>query len=218
MIDKFSSISPDKLGITANKQTNKPAVRKKDVHMVRNERTAGFIPSWSWGGSSANSTDINKVKEKGNNFRAQESKQGDFAKILADQQPLAEDEAAKKEFGFKDLVDMVNPLQHIPLVNYVYREITGDEIRPISKIIGGGIFGGPAGMAGGLVSVVVEEETGKDTIGHAVSLVRKNGDEKDNNIKAGNNSFASKYETYSKNSGKVLAANGRTAGYIRKIS
>lgn len=65
-------------------------------------------------------------------------------------------------FGFLDLVDMVNPLQHIPLVNMIYRGLTGDEIKPISQIIGGAAFGGPLGAAGGIASAIVKNETGKD--------------------------------------------------------
>ena len=40
-------------------------------------------------------------------------------------------------FGFLDLLDMVNPLQHIPVVGPVYRSVTGDTIKPISQMVGG---------------------------------------------------------------------------------
>ena len=76
-----------------------------------------------------------------------------------------------EEFGFGDLVDMVNPLQHIPLVNHLYRNITGDEIKPISRIIGGSIFGGPIGGAAALVNVAVESETGKDVTENMLAMV-----------------------------------------------
>ncbi|MEP4884867.1 MAG: hypothetical protein ABJ215_00715, partial [Alphaproteobacteria bacterium] len=39
---------------------------------------------------------------------------------------------------FSTLLDIVNPLQHIPLVSSLYREITGDEISPSARIVGGG--------------------------------------------------------------------------------
>ena len=79
-------------------------------------------------------------------------------------------QAGTGTFGFADLLDMVNPLQHIPLVNLAYRKITHDAIKPVSTIIGGGIFGGPAGVAGSLVNVVIEEETGKDVLGNVMAL------------------------------------------------
>ena len=40
-------------------------------------------------------------------------------------------------FTFLDFIDMINPLQHIPLVGSAYRELTGDEIDPASRVIGG---------------------------------------------------------------------------------
>lgn len=77
-----------------------------------------------------------------------------------------------ESFGFFDLLDMLNPLQHIPLVSHLYRSLTGDEIKPISKIIGGTLFGGPAGGAGALANVIIEHETGADVTGNVIALVR----------------------------------------------
>ncbi len=74
------------------------------------------------------------------------------------------------DFSFFDLVDMVNPLQHIPVLNLAYRAITGDEIKPISQIIGGAAYGGFAGAASGLVNAIVEEETGDNIGGHIASF------------------------------------------------
>ncbi len=84
---------------------------------------------------------------------------------------ISENNNKENEFGFLDIIDMVNPLQHIPIVNLAYREITGDEIKPASKIIGGGIFGGPLGAASGIVDTIVKQETGKDIIGNASSFI-----------------------------------------------
>ena len=46
-----------------------------------------------------------------------------------------------KPFGqdgmtFLDFLDIINPLQHIPLVSTIYRKITGDTIDPASRIAG----------------------------------------------------------------------------------
>ncbi len=93
----------------------------------------------------------------------------DFATALSaiEQTPQPDD-----QFGFADLVDMVNPLQHIPLVSTVYRNVTGDEIKPISRILGGAVFGGAVGAAAGIVNTVVEAETGKDIADNMVAFVR----------------------------------------------
>lgn len=63
---------------------------------------------------------------------------------------------------FGDVVDIVNPLQHLPVVSTLYRAITGDEIDPGARMIGGALFGGPAGFAGAVVNNAMVEHTGKD--------------------------------------------------------
>lgn len=65
-------------------------------------------------------------------------------------------------FGFDDLIDIVNPLQHLPVVGHVYRAVTGDEIGMVPRMVGGFLFGGPAGMAVATVNAGVEAGTGKD--------------------------------------------------------
>jgi hypothetical protein len=65
-------------------------------------------------------------------------------------------------FSFWDLLDVVNPLQHIPVVGTVYRAVTGDKISNFSRIAGGAVFGGLAGAAVGLVNTVAVQEAGKD--------------------------------------------------------
>lgn len=61
-----------------------------------------------------------------------------------------------------DVVDIVNPLQHIPVVSSVYRELTGDTIDGAGRILGGLLFGGPLGMVGGIGSTVMAQTTGGD--------------------------------------------------------
>ncbi|MEQ8427368.1 MAG: hypothetical protein RLT87_12835 [Gammaproteobacteria bacterium] len=63
---------------------------------------------------------------------------------------------SKMKHGFADLLDIINPLQHIPLVGSIYRHITGDEIKPVMKIAGGALFGGPLGAAISVASVAFD--------------------------------------------------------------
>lgn len=77
----------------------------------------------------------------------------------------------ESEFGFADLLDMINPLQHLPLVSNVYRYVTGDEIKPAARIVGGAAFGGFLGAASGLANTILEEETGKDLPGNVMAMV-----------------------------------------------
>lgn len=83
--------------------------------------------------------------------------------------PLPDDAPAKEfsffgddGFSFWDMVDVVNPLQHIPFVSTLYREMTGDTIAPAPRVAGSTLFFGPIGLAGALANVFVEESTGKD--------------------------------------------------------
>lgn len=86
--------------------------------------------------------------------------------------PLAAQDAPQAdEFGFFDLVDMINPLQHIPVVSSIYRAVTGDEIKPVSQIVGGAAFGGVLGAASGIANAIVQEETGKDIGGNVIGMV-----------------------------------------------
>lgn len=64
--------------------------------------------------------------------------------------------------SFWDFLDVINPLQHIPIVGHIYREITGDTIQPASKVMGGILFGGVVGGMASLANAVVEEAKGKD--------------------------------------------------------
>jgi Flp pilus assembly protein TadD len=70
-----------------------------------------------------------------------------------------------------DLVDVVNPLQHIPVVASIYRNVTDDEIKPAARIAGGTLFGGILGFAAALADSVVEEINGEDIAGTAIAAV-----------------------------------------------
>ncbi len=74
-------------------------------------------------------------------------------------------------FGFDDLIDIINPLQHIPVVSTIYREITGDEIAPGPRMLGGGIVGGVVGFVASAANVIFEQETGKDVGGAVVAAL-----------------------------------------------
>lgn len=74
-------------------------------------------------------------------------------------------------FGFDDLVDAINPLQHIPVVSSIYRWLTGDEISPGARMAGGALFGGPIGLAGSVANLVIDETTGRDLGEHAMAMV-----------------------------------------------
>jgi hypothetical protein len=74
-------------------------------------------------------------------------------------------------FSFRDLIDIVNPLQHLPVVSTLYRWITGDTIGALPRIIGDGIYGGPIGLVAGLFNAAVKQESGKDTGEQVIALL-----------------------------------------------
>ncbi|MDF1721089.1 MAG: hypothetical protein P1U65_10475 [Minwuia sp.] len=86
-------------------------------------------------------------------------------------QAVAAASEADEGFSFFDLLDVVNPLQHIPLVSTLYREISGDEIGNPARIAGGFLFGGVFGLAGSIANALVDEVTGKDVGDHVMEFV-----------------------------------------------
>lgn len=87
--------------------------------------------------------------------------------LTARQRELGFDGQSSGDFTFGDFLDIINPLQHIPLVSTLYREITGDEISPHARIIGDTLFGGPSGFVAAAANVFFEEVAGED-LGEAV--------------------------------------------------
>jgi len=77
----------------------------------------------------------------------------------------------KEQFGFRDVVDIINPLQHLPIVATVYRQMTGDKIGLAPRVIGGAIWGRIGGFVSGLINAVVDWFTGKDIGDHIYSAL-----------------------------------------------
>lgn len=125
------------------------------------ERTAGPIPTF---GSMVQET---ALAAQGNaNAYAPASNSGNNTPDIAYETKQPQD-----DFSFGDVIDMINPLQHLPVIGTLYRKFTGDAIKPISNIIGGAIFGGPVGAVSSTVNVIVKDRTGKDVAENAFSLV-----------------------------------------------
>jgi hypothetical protein len=77
----------------------------------------------------------------------------------------------QKGFQFHDLLDAINPLQHLPVISSVYRWITGDTIGNIPRIVGDALYGGIPGFVSGVFGVLLKEETGKDVGEHVVATL-----------------------------------------------
>ena len=107
-------------------------------------------------------------------------KQGPSAEAFAlSSEPRPERSSGFKLFGSDgftalDAIDIVNPLQHLPIIGPLYRKFTGDSLDPFSRIAGNTLFFGPFGAAFSSINVAVEEITGKD-IGSNVLAILNNG-------------------------------------------
>jgi hypothetical protein len=61
-------------------------------------------------------------------------------------------DVASMSMSFDDFVDMVNPLEHIPVISSIYRAIAGETINPVSRIAGDTLYGGIMGLASAALS------------------------------------------------------------------
>jgi hypothetical protein len=95
--------------------------------------------------------------------------------VLPEASPEGSNFFGEDGLTFGDLLDIINPLQHIPIVSTIYRAITGDEISPGSRLAGGALFGGPIGAGLAMVNAMVEQSSGMD-IGDTV-LAALTGDD-----------------------------------------
>lgn len=72
--------------------------------------------------------------------------------------PLREDEAVPMpvEISFGDFLANLNPLHHIPVAGWAYRQITGESVNPAFRALGGFLLGGPVGAIIAAVGAMAE--------------------------------------------------------------
>jgi len=94
---------------------------------------------------------------------------------------LQPEQPTKRDAGFEafgedgftvlDAIDIVNPLQQLPLIGTIYRELTGDTLDPFSRMAGSTLYFGPIGAAASAANVVMEAFTGKDVGAHMMAFI-----------------------------------------------
>ena len=103
----------------------------------------------------------------------------DHANRLDDRQESSAKEEEKKDtkpwfgddgFTFLDFLDVINPLQNIPIVNTLYRQLSNDEMSKGARLMGGTLYGGPIGFVGALADISTEEATGRSISEHITGL------------------------------------------------
>lgn len=75
--------------------------------------------------------------------------------------PGAEAQTHDADLRFGDLLDVVNPLQHIPGLASIYRGLTGDEISAPARILGAALYTGPVGFVLAAADAVFAEVNGR---------------------------------------------------------
>ena len=140
-----------------------------EMRTQQNARTAGSMPTWKQAHVEKVSTGYIEQSLTNALVNPSQSPSSSALALKAPVEPTGI--STETPFTFSDMIDMVNPLQHIPVVSHLYRHFTGDQIRPIGRMIGGGIYGGPLGVASALVNSVVEYETGNDMVGNAFGFM-----------------------------------------------
>jgi hypothetical protein len=72
---------------------------------------------------------------------------------------------------FQDMLDTLNPLQHIPVVSNLYRAISGETTSTGARLAGDALFGGPIGFIASLLDTIIESGTGSSFAGNIVAAV-----------------------------------------------
>jgi len=82
--------------------------------------------------------------------------------------PVSADQSSKDskssdwDFSFHNLLSIINPLEHLPVIGTIYRAITGTHIGVPERIAGDALYGGLWGAVSGAADAAFEAITGKD--------------------------------------------------------
>ena len=80
----------------------------------------------------------------------------------ADPMSTAEEDVANNgkatSLDFTDVLDIINPLQHIPIVSTIYRNVSGDTIDDVPKFLGSALFSGPVGLIAALGTTIIKAQ------------------------------------------------------------
>jgi hypothetical protein len=62
---------------------------------------------------------------------------------------------------FDNLLDVVNPLEHLPVISTIYSNLTGDKPNDFTQVAGDTLYGGPLGFVSSIGNLVFKDATGK---------------------------------------------------------
>lgn len=119
--------------------------------------------------------------------------------------PLITTGADGKSF-FDNVLDIVNPLEHLPIVSTIYHAITGNQSGDLEKMAGDTLYGGPIGLVSSVADIAFEKITGKSFGDTMLSMVGLDGD-----ASSGNTALAA-------NTAKTNDAEAATTAALNKAS
>lgn len=120
-------------------------------------------PPWSLMTPDANRGDANRATGSGSGATAGAGARHATMRPPEGPEAVRYDNVFGKEgLSFDDILDTLNPLQHLPVVSTIYRQITGDEISSGARLAGGALYGGPVGVLGAAINAASVESNGQD--------------------------------------------------------
>lgn len=129
-------------------------------------RMAGYVPVVGQQ-KSAEAQNFSQLVQKAGNGGPSNGASGDTAKSAGSSQG--------KHHGFLDflttLFDIINPLEHLPIISTIYEHVTGHHMNPVARIAGDTLYGGPIGTAVGVANVISEKKTGKDLGDNMIAML-----------------------------------------------
>ena len=153
------------------------------------DRMAGSVAHWK-NNTATNDSTINALSVVDNNSKS--------SNVTA---PTA---------SFGELLDIVNPLHHLPVVGDVYRNISGDKISPVAQIVGGGIYGGGLGALSALANAAVQEHAGEDSLASAVISSLKSDNQGYGFVKDERSAGMNKAQTVKQEEAEIVAKTPET--------
>lgn len=99
--------------------------------------------------------------------RAQSGANPQAVQVTPSAGPATASQSGDHESVFEDLLDILNPLQHLPVVSTIYRAITGDKIGDVEQVAGDALYGGLIGLGSSIANLIFKDVTGK-SVGNTV--------------------------------------------------
>lgn len=93
-------------------------------------------------------------------------------------------QAGTPDTTFSDLLGIINPLQHLPIISTIYRAITGDKIGMPEKIMGDTLYGGPLGFVSSVADSLFQSLTGKNVGDTVLAFLTGDGSSAPANVAA----------------------------------